>query len=93
MPNSSVNVIISMDANVKAKTDALFESLGLDMPTAINLFIRQCLVEQKLPFQPSSNVPNKTTIKAIEEANEMIRTGNFNRYTVDEAFEALKKDT
>ena len=92
MPNSSVNVTISMDANVKAKADALFESLGLDMPTAINLFLMQCLVEQKLPFQTSSNVPNKTTIKAIEEANEMIRTGNFKRYTVDEAFEALKKD-
>ena len=56
------------------------------------LLVRQCLVEQQLPFQPSSNVPNKTTIKAIEEANEMIRTGNFKRYTVDEAFEALKKD-
>ena len=92
MPTSSVNVTFSMDANVKAKADALYESLGLDMPTAINLFVRQCLVEQKLPFQPSVNVPNQTTIKALQEANEMIRTGNFVRYTVDEAFEALKKD-
>lgn len=92
MPNSSVNVTFSMDADVKAKADALFEALGLDMSTAINLFLKQCLVEQKLPFQPSSNVPNKTTIKAFEEANEMIRTGKFERYTVDEAFEALKKD-
>ena len=81
-----------MDADVKAKADALFEALGLDISTAINLFVRQCLVEQQLPFQPSSNIPNKTTIKAILEANEMIRTGNFKRYTVDEAFEALKKD-
>lgn len=92
MQNSNVNVTISMDADVKAKADTLFEALGLDMSTAINLFVRQCLVEQQLPFQPSSNIPNKTTIKAIEEANEMIRTGNFKRYTVDEAFEALKKD-
>ncbi len=92
MPNSSVNVTISMDADVKAKADALFEALGLDMSTAINLFVRQCLVEQQLPFQPSSNIPNKITIKAIQEANEMIRTGNFKRYTVDEALEALKKD-
>ena len=81
-----------MNADVKAKADALFEALGLDMSTAINLFVRQCLVEQQLPFQPSSNIPNKTTIKAIQEAKEMIRTGNFKRYTVDEAFEALKKD-
>ena len=74
-----------MNADVKAKADALFEALGLDMSTAINLFVRQCLVEQQLPFQPSSNIPNKTTIKAIQEAKEMIRTGNFKRYTVDEA--------
>lgn len=85
MTNSNVNVTIRMNADVKAKADALFEALGLDMSTAINLFVRQCLVEQQLPFQPSSNIPNKTTIKAIQEAKEMIRTGNFKRYTVDEA--------
>ena len=71
MPNSSVNVIISMDANVKAKTDALFESLGLDMPTAINLFVRQCLVEQKLPFQPSSNVPNKRQLPDVSYSQRL----------------------
>lgn len=92
MPNSSVNVTISMDADVKAKADALFKSLGLDLSTAINLFVRQCLVEQQVPFQPSLNVPNQITIEGIQEANKMIRTGNFKRYTVDEALEALKKD-
>lgn len=92
MPNPNVNVSIRMDADVKAKAAALFESLGINMATAINLFIRQCLIEQQLPFQPSLNVPNKTTIEAIEEANEMIRTGYFKRYTADEAFDALKKD-
>lgn len=92
MPNSNVKVTIHLDADVKAKADALFEALGIDMPTAINLFVKECLLRQGLPFQPSLNVPNQSTIKALEEANEMIRTGNFKRYTVDEAFEALKKD-
>lgn len=92
MPNSKVNVTIRMDAGVKAKADALFESLDLDMPTAINLFVKECLLRQGLPFEPSLNVPNQTTIKALEEANDMIRTGNFKRYTVDEALDALKKD-
>lgn len=92
MPNSNVNVTINMDADVKAKADALFEALGLDMPSAINLFVKECLLRQGLPFEPFLNVPNQTTIKALEEANDMIRTGNFKRYTVDEVFEALKKD-
>lgn len=92
MPNSKVNVTIHLDADVKAKTDALFGALGLDMPSAINLFVRQCFIEHQLPFEPSLNVPNQTTIKALEEANEILRTGNFKRYTVDNVFEALKND-
>ena len=64
----------------------------MNMSTAINMFVRQCLRERQLPFQPSLNVPNQETIEAIEEAKEMLRTGNFKRYTVDEAFEELEKE-
>lgn len=92
MPKPSVNVTIRMDVDVKAKADALFEALGIDMPTAINLFVKECLLRQGLPFEPSLNVPNQITIEAMKETNDMIRTGNFKRYTVDEVFATLKED-
>lgn len=92
MTEKGVDVTVRMDAEVKAQAEELFEALGMDMSIAINMFVRQCLRERQLPFQPALNGPNKETVEALEEAKEMLRTGNFKRYTVDEAFEALAKE-
>ena len=51
------------------------EELGLDMSTAINLFIRTCLREKKIPFELSllnkeSSKNIKTTPPSIEELME-----------------------
>lgn len=89
---SSVNVTVRMDSDIKAQVEELYTSLGMNMSTAINMFVRQCLRERQFPFQPSLNVPNQETIEAIKEAKEMLRTGKFKRYTVDEAFEELEKE-
>ena len=80
-----------MDPKVKAQADELYASLGMDMSTAVNMFVRQCLRERQLPFQPSLNVPNQETIRAMEESDEMIRTGNFKSYSLDEALQELDK--
>lgn len=47
---------------------------------------------EELDTSLGMNVPNQETIEALEEAKEMLRTGNFKRYTVDEAFEELEKE-
>ena len=91
MASASVNVTVRMDAEVKAQVDELYAALGMNMSTAINMFVRQCLRERQLPFQPSLNVPNQATIQAIEESDEMIRTGNFKSYSLDEALQELDK--
>lgn len=80
-----------MDPKVKAQADELYASLGMDMSTAVNMFVRQCLRERQLPFQPSLNVPNQETIRAMEESDEMFRTGNFKSYSLDEALQELDK--
>ena len=77
MTSTSVNVTIQMDSQVKAQAYELYASLGMDMSTAVNMFVCQCLRERQLPFQPTLNVPNQETIRAIEESDEMIRTGNL----------------
>ena len=91
MTSSSVNVTVRMDPKVKAQADELYASLGMDMSTAVNMFMRQCLRERQLPFQPSLNVPNQATIQAIEESDEMIRTGNFKSYSLNDALYELDK--
>ncbi|MDD6127664.1 MAG: type II toxin-antitoxin system antitoxin, RelB/DinJ family, partial [Veillonellaceae bacterium] len=40
---------IRMDPEIKKESQELFRSLGLDMTTAINLFLRQSLMHRGLP--------------------------------------------
>jgi DNA-damage-inducible protein J len=47
---STTNINIRTDSNIKLQAQQIFESLGLDMTTAINLFLRQTVRERDLPF-------------------------------------------
>ena len=48
---ASVNINIRTDAAVKQAAQALFESLGMDMTTAVNLFLRQAINKGTLPME------------------------------------------
>ena len=41
---------IRIDKNVKEQANALFANLGLDMSSAVNMFLRQCILRGGLPF-------------------------------------------
>ncbi|HCW80503.1 MAG TPA: type II toxin-antitoxin system antitoxin, RelB/DinJ family [Ruminococcaceae bacterium] len=68
---AKVSTNISMDAEVKKEAQALFSDFGLDLTTAINLFLRQSIREQRIPFEITRKVPNAETIEAINEVNAM----------------------
>ena len=46
---------IRIDAEIKKQASELFASLGLDMSTAVNLFLRQCLLKRGIPFPINSS--------------------------------------
>lgn len=52
---ASVNVTIRMDANDKAKAEKLFSELGLTMNAAFNMFIKQSIREQGIPFKATTS--------------------------------------
>ena len=45
------NVNIRMDSEIKKEAEQLFESLGMNMSTAFNIFVRQSLRTGGIPFQ------------------------------------------
>ncbi|MDR1728944.1 MAG: type II toxin-antitoxin system RelB/DinJ family antitoxin [Acidobacteriota bacterium] len=47
---STVSINIRTESDIKAQAQQIFETLGLDMTTAINLFLRQTVRERDLPF-------------------------------------------
>lgn len=42
-----------VDAELKQQAAALYESMGMSLNTAINVFLRQSVREQCMPFRPS----------------------------------------
>ena len=64
----NINVTLRVDDELKKQADALFAELGLNLTTAFNIFLRQSVREQQLPFQVSKNVPNAVTLAAMDEA-------------------------
>ena len=42
---------IRIDADVKKQASALFGRLGIDMSSAVNMFLHQCILHEGLPFQ------------------------------------------
>lgn len=40
-----------VDAELKKKADALFDSMGLDTTAAIRLFLTQAVIQRKIPFE------------------------------------------
>lgn len=70
---AKVSTSISLDADVKAKAQELFADFGLDLSTAINIFLRQSIRENCIPFSIQREAPNADTLAAMREAEEMVR--------------------
>lgn len=64
----SVNVTVRVDEELKKQADALFNDLGMSLSTAFNIFLRQSVREQQMPFRISRNQPNSVTLAAMESA-------------------------
>lgn len=61
-----------VDNSVKQEAESLFASLGLDMTTAIRLFLKQSINQQRLPFDivpPQYNFSEKTLAAIDEKTN------------------------
>ena len=63
--SKSVNVTLRVDEDLKKQADSLFCDLGMNMTTAFNIFLRQSVREQQIPFHVTRNVPNAVTIAAM----------------------------
>lgn len=92
MPGTTTNISIRMDTDLKAKADALFGELGMNMTTAFNIFVRQSLREGRIPFDISLNQPNEETVTAMLEAERIAKDPSVKGYTdLDALYADLKK--
>lgn len=64
---AKVSTNISLDAELKKNSQALFADLGMDLTTAITVFLKQSLRVQGFPFSIRREIPNAETIESMNE--------------------------
>lgn len=79
--SGTTNISIRMDIELKKQAEQLFADLGMNMTTAFNIFLRQAVRQQRIPFDIALDAPNSGTIAALEEAERISRDPSVKGYT------------
>ena len=90
---AKVSTNISLDPTLKSDAIKLFSKFGLDLSTAISIFLQQSVREERIPFEISLHIPNKETRKAIQECKDIMSGKKKAKgYTsIEELFADLEK--
>jgi DNA-damage-inducible protein J len=87
---ATTNLNIRTDKEIKDQAEQIFSELGLSMTTAVNMFLRTSIREHGIPFVLKLDVPNETTVAAIEEGKRIALDSSVKGYkSMDELKDAL----
>ena len=87
---AKINTNISIDGELKKEAVSLFNDFGLDLSTAITLFLQQSVREQRIPFEIKKEIPNRVTKAALDEYKEMKE--NKDKYKRYDSFKELLEE-
>ena len=72
----TTNINIRTDSELKANAQVVLADLGLDMSTAINVFLKQVVYKQAIPFEISKKTANQIKFGGWED--KIIMSDDFN---------------
>ena len=87
---AKISTNISIDPKLKEDSIMLLSQFGLDLSTAITLFLQQTVREKRIPFQIGLEIPNKETQEAFAELEAIKKDkDHYKRYA---SFKEALKD-
>ena len=84
----TTNLNIRIEKSIKDQAEVIFNELGLNMTTAVNMFLRTAIREHGIPFELRLDVPNETTAAAVEEGRKLLDDPSAPGYSSIEALKA-----
>lgn len=72
---------IRIDSDLKKEATELFSNLGLDMSSAVTLFLHQCILHNGLPFKVEMPKYSDKLLSAMDEAKRISRDPDTLGYT------------
>ena len=80
---------IRVDSDLRRDADALLANAGLDLTSAVRLFLRQTVIRRRLPFEVLSESPDpfwsETNQRILRESIESFERGEAKRHELIEA--------
>lgn len=84
-PDDRVVVQTRTERETKEAAIATFKAMGMDLSTGINIYLKQVVLEGRIPFTPSTTDPLSAT---LADALADVRAGRTERYN---SFDEYKK--
>ena len=84
---NTTNINIRVDEDVKRKAEAIFNELGLNLSSAMNMFLRYSIRYGGIPFDLRIEMPNEETQATIDDVNN-----NRNMSKTFDSVKALMED-
>lgn len=78
---STSTLQIRVESDLRREADELFANAGLDMSTAVRLFLRQSVIRQRLPFDVIAERPDPF----FSEANQRVLADSIRSFERGEA--------
>ncbi len=69
---NNTSMTIRTNKEIKQQAQKIFSDLGIDMSTAVNVFLRQVIRYRGFPFELTLEIPNEITRKAMLDAENGI---------------------
>lgn len=73
-------ITIRVDAKTKQQAEELFNNLGLNLTSAINIYLKKAIAEQGVPFEVKKTNYNQETIQAMLESERLAHDPNTKKY-------------
>ncbi|MDE7239145.1 MAG: type II toxin-antitoxin system RelB/DinJ family antitoxin [Lachnospiraceae bacterium] len=78
---ATTNINVRVDSALKQEAEALFNDIGLNMSSAINMFLSSAINHNVIPFEVKRPTPNAETKAALDEYEEMEKNPDkYKRY-------------
>lgn len=88
-------IAVRVDDQLKKEATALFNELGLDMSTAVKLFLKQSVLTKSIPFKLALDEYSKEEVeqakkdiqKLVKEKSEVVKLDFSKQEDIDRFFE------
>ena len=79
---ATTNINVRIDTELKQSAEALFADLGLNMSSAITMFLKSAVSHDGIPFEVKRITPNAETRAALAEYDKMKKhPDKYKRYS------------